>query len=1178
MSAFHNNILLGSAASQSSGGAGGDLSPDSDYKIERSLRFNSDDSSYLNQTFSSSNQKTFTLSCWAKISKLNAEKNILVGQSNWFRFENTNELYYWHNASTNVRTDAKFRDPNAWYHIVLAVDTTQGTASNRVKIYVNGVQQTLSGTQPSPNADLGFNGNYVHYLGSQGTSGSNAFNGYLAEVHFIDGLQLAASDFGVLDDNNVWQPKEYTGSHNSPAGVMYSNQTITNENSGYPTARMFDGSTSNLNNSVIANETNGTYSVYTFANAISYSSSVRIYGDLDTRSTNPDIKANSTSVTGFSNNQGLDGSNKKWYTVLTGSGTLSTISLNQYSGYVAAIYAIEVDGTVLVDSNASAGVNGFYLDFSDNSSNSALGTDSSGNSNNFTVNNFSVAAGALNVSRGSNYDTESSTYTEQGTVSQASSLSLPMSNPSHYEGAALRPNSGGFRITATNSASTEFFMACWVRLDNLSQGNQMGVDIQGSYKYFEIQSDGDVKIRHVSPGSQTTSTSQPLSTNTWHHIALSRSGNTLTGFVDGTAVVTTTCGNATNTITANEEFNFFSAATGAGYTINGYILDAVVYVGAGRTANYTVPSSPLITSSGSINDVAGMSSSNRVYASPLISVGAGDEGIDSLIDTPTNYEADSGNHGGNYAVLSAVDNSGVTLSNGSLEVSTSGWQSFKATIGVSSGKYYWETQNKQSAAAILGVATAQASVFPNGSIFGSTGHGGGDSNPAWCWAGANYYFNATSAGTGLSNHSATDIVMYALDLDNGKLWFGRNGTWYDSSWGTTGNPAAGANATVSSLNTSYTYFPAGSCVSGGAIYNFGQRPFKYTPPSGFKSLCTKNIPAPTVSDPSTVFDVREWVGNSSNRTISLDFNPDFVWIKAKSNGFHHQLYDVIRGDNKRLNSSNNSSEATAANSLSFLNSNGFSLGTDNNGDVNGGGPTTYYAWAWDAGSSTASNTNGSITSSVRANPSAGISIVSWTGNNGTVGHGLNHKPGLILTKIRNSSSIWPVQHSAIGTNILQLQSNVKANADSDNRFNATAATSSVFTAGTWWNSDSQGIAYCFAPVSQFSAFGVYTGNGSSNGPFVHTGFKPKFIMGKRTDSDNDWFILDTEREPSNPASQTFYANSSNTADSGGYYHIDILSNGFKLRDSYSKINANNGDYVYVAFAENPFSLNGGIAR
>ena len=200
MSVFHNNILAGAAGS--TGGA-------AEFKVERSLRFNSGDSSYLNRTPSSAgNRRTYTFSCWVKRSGLTAENNIFHANSaSWFRFESSDKIYFWYNGSTAVYTDAVFRDPSAWYHLVLAVDTTQASASNRVKIYVNGVQQTLSGTQPSLSAQTGFNNNIAHYIGRQGHNTSNMLNGYLADVHFIDGQQLAATDFGAEDDNGVWQPK-----------------------------------------------------------------------------------------------------------------------------------------------------------------------------------------------------------------------------------------------------------------------------------------------------------------------------------------------------------------------------------------------------------------------------------------------------------------------------------------------------------------------------------------------------------------------------------------------------------------------------------------------------------------------------------------------------------------------------------------------------------------------------------------------------------------------------------------------------------------------------------------------------------------------------------------------------------------------------------------------------------
>ena len=178
----------------------------------------------------------------------------------------------------------------------------------------------------------------------------------------------------------------------------------------------------------------------------------------------------------------------------------------------------------------------------------------------------------------------------------------------------------------------------------------------------------------------------------------------------------------------------------------------------------------------------------------------------------------------NYCTLNPID-AFVSTKDGNLETATSsGWQSIRATLGMKSGKFYWETQNNQDAAAILGIADTQATGFVDGAIFGSTGHGGGDANPAWTWAGANYYFNATTAGTGLSNHVSSDVVQYAFDADSGNLWFGRNGTWYNSSWATTGDPANGVNPTVSGIDTTKTYVACGSFYNGSAKFNFGQNP------------------------------------------------------------------------------------------------------------------------------------------------------------------------------------------------------------------------------------------------------------------------------------------------------------------------------------------------------------------
>ena len=204
----------------------------------------------------------------------------------------------------------------------------------------------------------------------------------------------------------------------------------------------------------------------------------------------------------------------------------------------------------------------------------------------------------------------------------------------------------------------------------------------------------------------------------------------------------------------------------------------------------------------------------------------------------------------------------------------------------------------QTAAAILGIADASASSFPSGSIFGSTGHSGGDSNPAWTWAGANYYFNATSAASGsLSNHLAGDIVMYALDVDAGKLWFGRNGVWYDSSWDGGANPASGTNQTVS-ITTGRTYMPAGTVYNGGALWNFGQKPFKFPPPDGFQPINGTNIlPETVIPRPDQYMGTTLYTGSGetvSPRTIELPQVAELVWAKSRDRASSHQIADTVR--------------------------------------------------------------------------------------------------------------------------------------------------------------------------------------------------------------------------------------------------------------------------------------------
>ena len=324
---------------------------------------------------------------------------------------------------------------------------------------------------------------------------------------------------------------------------------------------------------------------------------------------------------------------------------------------------------------------------------------------------------------------------------------------------------------------------------------------------------------------------------------------------------------------------------------------------------------------------------------------------------------------------------------------------------------------------------------------------------------------------------------------------------------------------------------------------------------------------------ATGFNTVLYTGNGGTQSIdNVGFSPDFVWLKSRSASGSNVLYDSVRGATKGLYSNLDNAEATLT-GLSSFNSNGFDLGGSS---LNGNG-TDYVAWCWDAGSSTVSNTDGSITSSVRANPATGFSIVTYTGNatNSTVGHGLGATPKVMILKNRTdsgSTSDWNVYHEDLGNAGSVFLNLTSAFVTNSVKWNSTSPTSSVFTVGTSNETNGSGdnmVAYCFAEVEGFSKFGSYTGNGSADGPFVYTGFRPAFVMIKSSSAAEQWDIHDTSRDTYNAAKYWLAPNSS-SAEGTIDPTLDILSNGFKLRYNSSPWNLNSGTYIYMAFAENPF--------
>jgi hypothetical protein len=344
----------------------------------------------------------------------------------------------------------------------------------------------------------------------------------------------------------------------------------------------------------------------------------------------------------------------------------------------------------------------------------------------------------------------------------------------------------------------------------------------------------------------------------------------------------------------------------------------------------------------------------------------------------------------------------------------------------------------------------------------------------------------------------------------------------------------------------------------------------------------------TIDDPSAYFHTQLYTGDGSsdnaitNDANSGDFKPDWLWIKSRSYADLHNVFDSSRGRDKRIfpNLTNAEGDSSPDNFLKSFDTDGFTTGNDAGMNTNGG---TLVAWQWKAnGGTTASNTDGSITSTVQANTTAGFSIVTYTGtgSNATIGHGLGVAPSWVLCKDRDGTGVWVTwQNTLAGNQALELQS-TNGVADEPTSWNSTVPSSTVFSVGTRGGTNASGnnfVAYCFAEKQGYSKFGSYTGNGNADGTFVYTGFKPAWIMTKRTDANNEaWNIQDNKRSPFNVQDNFIQTDSDAEGSAGGTGIWDVLSNGFKLRQNLSSTNNSGSNYIYMAFAESPFVSSEGV--
>jgi hypothetical protein len=583
------------------------------------------------------------------------------------------------------------------------------------------------------------------------------------------------------------------------------------------------------------------------------------------------------------------------------------------------------------------------------------------------------------------------------------------------------------------------------------------------------------------------------------------------------------------------------------------------YTGTYGTNGFYLKFSDIATTSGSNAGLGKDFSGNANYwTTNNISVTAGTT-YDAMLDVPTNTSATVAN----YATWNPLERTAATYSEANLKVvSTSSAAPYNMTSTIqfpTTGKWYCEVEGIKGAS---NPAIGMGNNIPSDqfALYRTTGA----------------YINGNISGIASSGTPATwttgDIIGIAYDASAGTLSFYKNGTL--QSGGFTSIPATGYFVAVR----------ADSASGDGGYLNCGQRPFAYTPPTGFVRLNTFNLPDSTIKKGNTVMDATLWTGTGGARTITnaAGFRPDWVWVKRRSSADDHYSYDSVRGANLNLVPNSTVAEANVttygSGGIGAATSTGFTIvaGTTNADNLNGSG-ITYVGWQWQAGQgTTSSNTSGSITSTVSVNATAGFSVLTWTGNGSagaTIGHSLGVAPKWIIVKRRNSSGDdWLHYHTSLGAT-KSIAFDTAAAITSSTRWNNTEPSSTLITLGTSTGVNGSGatyVAYCWAEIAGFSKFGSYTGNGSADGPFVYLGFIPKYVMIKRTNTTGSWLILDSARETYNPEDYALYANLADTESFLSAGGLDFVSNGFKLRGTDSNINASGSTMIYAAFAENPF--------
>ena len=1039
------------------------------YEIDNSLRFNIADSASLERTQVSGNRTTWTFSAWVKRGDITSAQNEYFLSTNGSD-DNTFLGFYFKGASgtspdqltitgnTNafLRSTQVFRDPSAWYHIVVQANTTSGTAAERLRVWVNGGEITswaadYRSSMSSMNLGMNESGR-VLALGWETLSDAYEFGGYLAEVYLIDGTAYDADDFGELDsDTNQWIPLD---SDDVKDAVTFGT------NGFYQKYGSSGGHTSFL--------ADGTYTVPAGVTSVDYL-----------------VVGGGGGGGGFGGGGGAGGYR---------TGTLSVTAGADYS--------------ITVGDGGTGGVFGAGTP-------QGVGT-----------------AGGDSV-----FSTITSTGGGQGGAP---------GNRTGYAGGSGGGGSDGYAGGAGGSYGN----------NGGSSGTNVGAGGGGA---SNVGYNGTANTTGGAGGGGTAS-------------SITGASVTYAGGGGGGTTATTSgwggaggaggggAGNATQYGDASHgTANTGGGGGGGGYSDGGNGGSGIVIIKPASGFGFGLDSS---------------GEGNNFTATNLVAT-------DQMIDTPTN----------NFPTFNPLlytnppATAAYCLSEGNLKVrshTSVGDYHIHGNQFYPSGKWYTELYISLEGS-VAEVLLVNQDIDPQESDLDSGTY-------AIIYRSSDGYLRLLDGAFSSWGNTFTtgDIIQIAFDADSGKLWFGKNNTWEVS-----GDPAEGTDPAATLTSNIWT--PGWAQIStsaSNAVINYGQDSsfagsvtaqgnqdsngvgdFYYEPPTDFLALCSSNLPSPEIALPTDHFNTLLYTGTgATNARTGLGFQPDMTWIKRRSSGTQHMLFDSIRLAPQYLVPDATDAEATDANQLESFDSDGFTVGS---GSSTNGTSATFVGWNWKGGGTAASNTDGTITSSVSANTTAGMSVVSYTGTGSaaTIGHGLSSAPEMVIVKNRDQTDAWQVycasNTAAPETDYLVLN-DTAATADNVDRWNDTLPSASVFTIGDGVevNTNTEDyIAYCFHSVEGYSKVGSYEGNNNADGAFVYTGFRPAYVLVRATNVVTNWNVANNKM-PEYNVTDLYLTPNTNAAQSEEAF-ADLLSNGFKFRNTSTSFNAAY-NYIFYAVAESPF--------